>query len=72
MSESNPMDSSLQAQTEETVRIVVAFVVLGFVAVCLRFYTRIVIVKQFGIEDVSMGIAMVSCDFDRNLLGYLN
>jgi hypothetical protein len=49
----------LQSRAYETKVLVVLFLVISFIALSLRYISRCVILKSYGIEEVFIGLAWV-------------
>jgi hypothetical protein len=54
----------------ETIAIIVAFTALACIVVVLRFTTRFFIIRNAGVEDYLIGLAMVSWTLPRTLILY--
>ena len=52
--------TQLRFQTNQIIQIGIAFLVLSWVAIALRVYTRTCLIKAFGHEDWAMLVAGVS------------
>ena len=54
-------DPGLPAQAKEVIGFAIGAAMLSGIIVVLRFYTRGVLLRVFGLEDCYLGLAMVSC-----------
>lgn len=52
-----------QSRAHVPIAVVVATLTIATTAVILRSYTRLVIIKQFGYDDIGAIISLVSCPF---------
>lgn len=43
-----------------TIAVVIVFTVVAFICVCLRIFTRILLVHNVGVEDYFIALSMVS------------
>jgi len=49
-----------ESKQSEMLGVIISFTVISFITVLLRYYTRFVLVKNYGPEDYLIGLAMVS------------
>jgi len=67
----NAYDNHTVARTPELRAGIITSVILAFIVVLLRVYTRHFIVKRFGPDDYLVGAAMV-CSIDGLVIGIMH
>lgn len=67
-----PVDPARAAESNETLflTVICVFSSLSLVAASLRFYSRAVLVRSFGRDDVFMVLAVVNTHLDRLLVRF--